>query len=67
MSVFTGINPEVGVELGRQKTWNQHRGVCMSNITQNLQLQLLLVNIVIYITFTITNSKEDSLTKTGHS
>lgn len=59
MSVFTGINPKVGVELGRQKTWNQHHSVCMSNITQNLELQLLLVNIVSNI---YTNNSKGGLT-----
>lgn len=57
--VFAGISPEVGVEVGRQKTWNQHQ--CL----QNLQLQLLLVNII----SNIYNKQQqgDSQAETGHS
>lgn len=49
VSVFTGVNPEVDVELERPHQWSQCNGASESNNTQNLRLQLLLVNIVGYI------------------
>lgn len=66
--LFTGINPEVDVELERPNQWSQCNGVSESSNTQNLQLQLLLVNIVGYIYIKVQQGKTRTRrTKTSDS